>query len=169
MFTNFGGQKDLFRSRFWGVKYWTSFCNYLDAARRYLQFEYSRSQNGLRMRKIHLFYWTVRKTDSNPNSGTRLILDRSNFFSSLFFFSRFFFFFFSLFFFFFFPFFSLFYSLSSFSPSFQDKLDKMQIRSGEDVSDLNYDYDNKQCVAHGGNWWMGWWTADGIMMQRLRD
>ena len=45
----------------------------------------------------------------------------------------------------------------------------MQIRSGEDVSDLNYDYDNKQCVARGGNWWMGWWTADGIMMQRLRD
>ena len=164
MFTNFGGQKDLFRSRFWGVKYWTSFCNYLDAARRYLQFEYSRSQNGLRMRKIHLFYWTVRKTDSNPNSGTRLILDRSNFFFfSLFFLTLFFsslsfsFLFFS------------FFSLSFFSPSFQDKLDKMQIRSGEDVSDLNYDYDNKQCVARGGNWWIGWWTADGIMMQRLRD
>ena len=163
MFTNFGGQKDLFRSRFWGVKYWTSFCNYLDAARRYLQFEYSRSQNGLRMRKIHLFYWTVRKTDSNPNSGTRLILDRSNFFLLSFFSHAFFsslsfsFLFFS------------FFSLSSFSPSFQDKLDKMQIRSGEDVSDLNYDYDNKQCVARGGNWWMGWWTADGIMMQRLRD
>ena len=79
VFTNFGGQKDLFRSRFWGVKYWTSFCNYLDAARRYLQFEYSRSQNGLRMRKIHLFYWTVHKTDSNPNSTTRLSLDRSEF------------------------------------------------------------------------------------------
>ena len=45
----------------------------------------------------------------------------------------------------------------------------MQIGSGEDVNDLNYDYDNEQCVTHGGNWWMGWWTADGIMMQRLRD
>ena len=64
-------------------------------------------------------YWTLHKTDSNPNSGTRLILDRSNFFSSLFF--------------------------------FQDKLDKMQIGSGEDVNDLNYDYDNEQCVARGGN------------------
>ena len=157
MFTNFGGQKDLFRSRFWGVKYWTSFCNYLDAARRYLQFEYSRSQNWLRMRKIHLFYWTVRKTDSNPNSGTRLILDRSNFFLL------------PLFLFFSFLFSLSYFSLSSFSPSFQDKLDKMQIRSGEDVSDLNYDYDNKQCVARGGNWWIGWWTADGIMMQRLCD
>ena len=61
------------------------------------------------------------------------------------------------------------FSLSSFSPSFQDKLDKIQIESGEDVSDLNYDYDNEQCVARGGNWWMGWWTADGIMMQRRRD
>ena len=30
-------------------------------------------------------------------------------------------------------------------------------------------YDNKQCVARGGNWWIGWWTADGITMQRLRD
>ena len=111
----------------------------------------------------------MRKTDSNPNSGTRLILDRSNFFSSLFFFLTLFFSFSSpSFSFFFFPFFS-FFSLYSFSPSFQDKLDKMQIRSGEDVSDLNYDYDNKQCVARGGNWWMGWWTADGIMMQRLRD
>ena len=110
----------------------------------------------------------MRKTDSNPNSGTRLILDRSDFFPSLFFSHAFFFFFFSLFLFFSFLF-SLFFSLSSFSPSFQDKLDKMQIRSGEDVSDLNYDYDNKQCVARGGNWWMGWWTADGIMMQRLRD
>ena len=140
VFTNFGGQKDLFRSQFWGVKYWTSFCNYLDAARRYLQFEYSRSQNGLRMRKIHLFYWTVRKTDSNPNSGTRLILHRSNFFSSLFFSHAFFF----------LSFFLSFFSLSSFSPSFQDKLDKMQIRSGEDVSDLNYDYDNKQHVVEIG-------------------
>ena len=169
MFTNFGGQKDLFRSRFWGVKYWTSFCNYLDAARRYLQFEYSRSQNWLRMRKIHLFYWTVRKTDSNPNSGTRLILDRSkkNFFS--FFFSRLFFLFLLPLFLFFSFLFSLFFSLSPFSPSFQDKLDKMQIRSGEDGSDLNYDYDNKQCVARGRNWWMGWWTAEGIMMQRRRD
>ena len=139
-------KKDLFRSWFWGIKYWTSFCNYLDAARRDLQFEYSRSQNGLRMRKIHLFYWTVRKTDSNPNSGTRLILDRSNFFSSLFFFSRFFFLF-LLSLFLFFPFFS-FFSLSFF---FQDKLDKMQIGSGEDVNDLNYDYDNEQRVARGGN------------------
>ena len=26
----------------------------------------------------------------------------------------------------------------------------MQIRSGEDVNDLNYDYDNKQCVSHLG-------------------
>ena len=152
MFTNFGGQKDLFRSRFWGVKYWTSFCNYLDAARLYLQFEYSRSQNRLRMRKIHLFYWTVRKTDSNPNSGTRLILDRANFFSSLFFLTPFFFF--SLFFFFFLSFFLSFFSLSSFSPSFQDKLDKMQIRSSEDVNDLNYYYDNEWWVARGGNWWM---------------
>ena len=104
----------------------------------------------------------MHKTDSNPNSGTRLILDRSDFFFLAFFPHTFFS---SLSF--FFPFFSLF--LSSFSPSFQDKLDKMQIRSGEDVSDLNYDYDNKQCVARGGNWWIGWWTADGIMMQRLRD
>ena len=92
----------------------------------------------------------MRKTDSNPNSGTRLILDRSDFFSSLFFSHAFFFFFFSLFFFFFFPFFS-FFSLSFFSPSFQDKLDKMQIGLGEDVNDLNYDYDNEQCVARGGN------------------
>ena len=38
-----------------------------------------------------------------------------------------------------------------FSPSFQDKLDKMQIGSGEDVNDLNYDYDNEQCIARGGN------------------
>ena len=30
----------------------------------------------------------------------------------------------------------------------------MQIGSGEDVNDLNYDYDNEQCVARGGNWWM---------------
>ena len=45
----------------------------------------------------------------------------------------------------------------------------MQIGSGEDVNDLNYDYDNEQCVARDGNWWMGWWTADGIMMQRRRD
>ena len=86
----------------------------------------------------------MHKTDSNPNSGTRLILDRSNFFFS-FFFSRFFFF--SLF---FFPFFLFFFSIF-FSPSFQDKLDKMQIGSGEDVNDLNYDYDNEQCVARGGN------------------
>ena len=110
----------------------------------------------------------MRKTDSNPNSGTRLILDRSNFFSSLFFFlTLFFLFLLPLFLFFSFLFYLFFFS--SFSPSFQDKLDKMQIRSGEDVSDINYDYDNKQCVARGGNWWMGWWTADGIMMQRLRD
>ena len=40
---------------------------------------------------------------------------------------------------------------SFFSLSFQDKLDKMQIGSGEDVNDLNYDYDNEQCVARGGN------------------
>ena len=153
MFTNFGGQKDLFRSRFWGVKYWTSFCNYLDAARRYLQFEYSRSQNGLRMRKIHLFYWTVRKTDSNPNSTTRLSLDRSEFcfFSSLFFFSHFFFFSFLFFFWLFFTFFLSFFLFHS----FQNKLDKMQIGSSEDVNDLNYDYDNERWVARGGNWWMG--------------
>ena len=88
----------------------------------------------------------MHKTDSNPNSGTRLILDRSDFFSSLFFFSRFFF---LLSLFLFFLFFS-FFSLSSFF-SFQDKLDKMQIGSGEDVNDLNYDYDNEQCVARGGN------------------
>ena len=150
MFTNFEGQKDLFRSRFWGVKYWISFCNYLDAAHCYLQFEYSWSQNWLRMRKIHLFYWTVRKTDSNPNSGTRLILDRSkkNFFSL--FFSHAFFFF-SLFFFFFLSFFSSIF----FSPSFQNKLDKMQIGSSEDVNDLNYYYDNEWWVPRGGNWWMG--------------
>ena len=86
----------------------------------------------------------MRKTDSNPNSGTRLILDRSNFFSSLFFAHAFFSFsspsfsFFSFIFFF-------------FSPSFQNKLDKMQIGSGEDVNDLNYDYDNEQCIARGGN------------------
>mgnify|MGYP005843183667 CR=1 FL=1 len=89
----------------------------------------------------------MRKTDSNPNSGTRLILDRSDFFSSLFFFLTLFFSFSSLFFFFFLSFFPL----SFFSPSFQDKLDKMQIGSGEDVNDLNYDYDNEQCVARGGN------------------
>ena len=57
----------------------------------------------------------------------------------------------------------------SLNSSFQDKLDKMQIGSGEDVNDLNYDYDNEQCVARGGNWWMGWWTAEGIMMQRRCD
>ena len=90
----------------------------------------------------------MRKTDSNPNSGTRLILDRSNFFSSLFFSHAFFFFFFSLFFFFFLSFFLFFFSIFFF---FQDKLDKMQIGSGEDVNDLNYDYDNEQCVARGGN------------------
>ena len=166
VFTNFGGQKDLFRSRFWGVKYWTSLCNYLDAARRYLQFEYSRSQNGLHMRKIHLFYWTVRKTDSNPNSTTRLSLKRSEF---CFFFSFFLaLFFISLLFFsdFFFSFFSLSFFLS---PSFKDKLDKMQIGSSEDVNDLNYDCDNELWVAHGGIWWMVWWTAEGITMQRRRD
>ena len=158
MFTNFGGQKDLFRSRFWGVKYWTSFCNYLDAARRYLQFEYSQSQNWLRMRKIHLFYWTVRKTDSNPNSGTRLILDRSNFFLfSLFFLTPFFLFLSFFYFWLFFTFFSLVFFLYLFflSPSFQNKLDKMQIGSSEDGNDLNYDYDNERWVARGGNWWMG--------------
>ena len=37
----------------------------------------------------------------------------------------------------------LFFPLSFFSPSFQDKLDKMQIGSGEDVNDLNYGYDNE--------------------------
>ena len=92
----------------------------------------------------------MRKTDSNPNSGTRLILDRSNFFSSLFFSHAFFSFSSPSFSFFSFLFLS-FFSLSSFSPSFQDKLDKMQIGSGEDVNDLNYDYDNEQCVARGGN------------------
>ena len=51
----------------------------------------------------------------------------------------------------------LFFSFSSpsfsffFFPFFQNKLDKMQIGSGEDVNDLNYDYDNEQCVARGGN------------------
>ena len=135
MSANFGWQKDLFRRRFWGVKYWTSLCNYLDAARRYLQFEYSWSQNWLRMRKIHLFYWTVRKTDSNPNSGTRLILDRSNFFFFSLFFSHAFFSFSSLSFSFFSFLFSLFFLYLFFS--FQDKLDKIQIGSGEDVNDLN--------------------------------
>ena len=86
----------------------------------------------------------MRKTDSNPNSGTGLILDRSNFFLLSFFSHAFFSLSFS------FLFFS-FFSISFFSPSFQDKLDKMQIGSGEDVNDLNYDYDNEQCVAHGGN------------------
>ena len=43
-------------------------------------------------------------------------------------------------------FFSLF-----FSPSFQNKLDKMQIGSSEDVNDLNYYYDNEWWVARGGN------------------
>ena len=61
----------------------------------------------------------------------------------LFFFSRFFLTFFS---FFFFLFFSDF-----FSPSFQNKLDKMQIGSSEDVNDLNYYYDNEWWVARGGN------------------
>ena len=83
----------------------------------------------------------MRKTDSNPNSGTRLILDRFDFFSP--FFSHAFFSFSSLSF--------SFFSSIFFSPSFQDKLDKMQIGSGEDVNDLNYDYDNEQCVARGGN------------------
>ena len=92
----------------------------------------------------------MRKTDSNPNSGTRLILDRFDFFSLLFFLTLFFSFSSLSFSFFFFPFFS-FFSLSFFSPSFQDKLDKMQIGLGEDVNDLNYDYDNEQCVACGGN------------------
>ena len=87
----------------------------------------------------------MRKTDSNPNSGTRLILDRSNFFL-LSFFSHAFFSFSSVSFSFFFLF-SLFFSIFF----FQDKLDKMQIGSGEDVNDLNYDYDNEQCVARGGN------------------
>ena len=80
----------------------------------------------------------MHKTDSNPNSTTRLSLDRSefSFFSSLFFSHTFFLFlslFFSLTFF-------LFFSLL-FSASFQDKLDKMQIGSREDVNDLNYDCD----------------------------
>ena len=73
----------------------------------------------------------MRKTDSNPNSGTRLSLDTSEFgfFSSL-------------------PFFSLtFFPL----PFFQNKLDKMQIGSSEDVNDLNYYYDNEWWVARGGN------------------
>ena len=51
----------------------------------------------------------------------------------------------------FFSFFSLVFFSLFFSPSFQNKLDKMQIGSGEDVNDLNYDYDNEQCVARGGN------------------
>ena len=88
----------------------------------------------------------MRKADAIPNSGTRLILDRSNFFSSLFFFLTLFFSFSSLSFSFFFLFSLLFLNLF-----FQDKLDKMQIGSGEDVNDLNYDYDNEQCVARGGN------------------
>ena len=62
------------------------------------------------------------------------------FFLSLLFFSVFFFSFLSL------VFFSLF-----FSPSFQNKLDKMQIGSSEDVNDLNYYYDNEWWVARGGN------------------
>ena len=158
MFTNFGGQKDLFRSRFWGVKYWTSFCNYLDAARRYLQFEYSRSQNWLCLRKIRLFYWTVRKTDSNPNSTTRLSLDRSEFWFFILSFLSHTFFLFSL------VFFSIF-----FSPSFQDKLDKMQIGSSKDANDFKYDCDNERWVARGGNWWMMWRTVEGITMQRRRN
>ena len=105
----------------------------------------------------------MRKIDSNPNSTTRLSLDRSeicfffSFFSHTFLsfcFSPFFSDFFLTFFLFFSFLFSLFFSLYSFSPSFQDKLDKMQIGSGEDVNDLNYDYDNER-VAHGGNLWMG--------------
>ena len=48
-------------------------------------------------------------------------------------------------------FFSLFFLYLFFSPSFQDKLDKMQIGLGEDVNDLNYDYDNERWVARGGN------------------
>ena len=46
-------------------------------------------------------------------------------------------------------FFSRFFSLF-FSPSFQNKLDKMQIGSSEDVNDLNYDCDNELWIAHGG-------------------
>ena len=87
----------------------------------------------------------MRKTDSNPNSGTRLILDRFDFFSLLFFSHAFFSF--SSLSFSFFSFFLFFFSIFF----FQDKLDKMQIGSGEDVNDLNYDYDNEQCVARGGN------------------
>ena len=87
----------------------------------------------------------MRKTDSNPNSGTGLFLDRSNFFF-LSFFSHAFFSFSSL----SFSFFSFFLFIFSIF-FFQDKLDKMQIGSGEDVNDLNYDYDNEQCVARGGN------------------
>src|SRR4051812_26124861 len=100
------------------------------------------------MRKLCLFYRTVRKTDSNPNSTTRLSLDRSEFcfFLLSLFFPHTFFFSFSLFFFDFFSFFPLF-----FCPSFQDKLDKMQIGSNEDVNDLNYDCDNELWVARGGN------------------
>ena len=60
-------------------------------------------------------------------------------FFSLFFLYLFFYFFFSRFF------------LSLFSPSFQNKLDKMQIGSSEDVNDLNYYYDNEWWVARGGN------------------
>ena len=68
----------------------------------------------------------------------------------------FFFSFFSSHFFLFLSFFSLtfftFFSLSFFlSPSFQNKLDKMQIGSSEDVNDLNYYYDNEWWVARGGN------------------
>ena len=85
------------------------------------------------------------------------------FFSSLFFFSHFFFFLF------FFDFFFFFFLYVFFSPSFQDKLDKMQIGSSEDVNDLNYDCDNELWVARDGNWWMVWWTAEGITMQRRRD
>ena len=47
-------------------------------------------------------------------------------------------------------FFSCFFSLF-FSPSFQNKLDKMQVGSSEDVNDLNYYYDNEWWVACGGN------------------
>ena len=60
------------------------------------------------------------------------------FFLSLLFFSDFFLFFLSRF-------------LSLISPSFENKLDKMQIGSSEDGNDLNYDYDNERWVARGGN------------------
>ena len=61
-------------------------------------------------------------------------------------------FFFTLFSFSFSPLFFTFFSPSFFflSPSFQDKLDKMQIGSSKDANDFKYDCDNERWVARGG-------------------